>query len=281
MVKYSIGECFLGRTLVMDSGKTEIAITLDVGPRIISLKKKGGENIMFEDVDDAVNKDVSAIYGLGKKWHIYGGHRIWLSPEHDGTYYPDNDKVEYEKIENGAVFTPPVWKGVNVATKLSVKFLNAESLEIKMSVTNLADSVVPLSIWALTVMKCGAKVSIKLNTKDTGYLANRNLSLWSYSSITDSRLQLKDGEIIVESDVSATTPFKLGTFVEDAVIKYERGDTTFKKSVKGNPQGVYPDFYNNIETYTSNLIHEIETLSEIKNVGFSETLEHTEIWEIV
>ena len=48
-----IGSCFLGRTLELTNGKIIVGVTLDVGPRIIKLQKVGGENLMFEDVDDA------------------------------------------------------------------------------------------------------------------------------------------------------------------------------------------------------------------------------------
>ena len=63
MIKNSEGKCFIGKTLVMSSDKVEIQITLDVGPRIISLRYlPDGKNIFFEDINDLVNKDVSADY---------------------------------------------------------------------------------------------------------------------------------------------------------------------------------------------------------------------------
>ena len=90
-----IGSCFLGRTLELSNGKIVVGVTLDVGPRIIKLQKPDGENLMFEDVADNVNKDVSAVYGEGIKWHIYGGHRIWLYPASLETYYLHSAPVVY------------------------------------------------------------------------------------------------------------------------------------------------------------------------------------------
>ena len=116
MVKYEYTNCFLGKAVTLSDGKTELTVTLDVGPRIISLRtyleKQGrmSNNIMYEDVPDVVNKDCSSYYGEGKVWHIYGGHRLWLSPEDITTYYPDSYPVEFQPIDNGGIFTPRKWK---------------------------------------------------------------------------------------------------------------------------------------------------------------------------
>ncbi|NLL56057.1 MAG: hypothetical protein GX242_02465 [Clostridiales bacterium] len=87
---------FLGRVITLDNGNIEFSVSLDVGPRIISFKKLNGFNIMFQDKQDQINKDCSKVYGKGSMWHIYGGHRLWLSPENLSTYFPDNEPVCYE-----------------------------------------------------------------------------------------------------------------------------------------------------------------------------------------
>ena len=274
-----IGSCFLGRTLELSNGKIVVGVTLDVGPRIIKLQKPDGENLMFEDVADNVNKDVSAVYGEGKKWHIYGGHRIWLSPESLETYYPDNAPVVSELKPNGAVFTPPAWTERGVQPVLDLEFVPDGALEVRMRVKNISDVKQKLCVWGLTVMKCGGTLTLPLSTEDTGFLANRNLVLWHYTDIRDPRLTIANDRIILTGSTDAESPLKIGTYLNEIRAFYRYGDTLFTKECISKP-GEYPDFTCNFETYTSELIHECETLSAAEEVAPGEEIIHTEKWRL-
>ncbi len=274
-----IGSCFLGRTLELSNGKIVVGVTLDVGPRIIKLQKPDGENLMFEDVADNVNKDVSAVYGEGKKWHIYGGHRIWLSPESLETYYPDNAPVVSELKPNGAIFTPPAWTERGVQPVLDLEFAPDGALEVRMRVKNISDVKQKLCVWGLTVMKCGGTLTLPLSTEDTGFLANRNLVLWHYTDIRDPRLTIANDRIILTGSTDAESPLKIGTYLNEIRAFYRYGDTLFTKECISKP-GEYPDFTCNFETYTSELIHECETLSAAEEVAPGEEIIHTEKWRL-
>lgn len=274
-----IGSCFLGRTLELSNGKIVVGVTLDVGPRIIKLQKPDGENLMFEDVADNVNKDVSAVYGEGKKWHIYGGHRIWLSPESLETYYPDNAPVVSELKPNGAIFTPPAWTERGVQPVLDLEFAPDGALEVRMRIKNISDVKQKLCVWGLTVMKCGGTLTLPLSTEDTGFLANRNLVLWHYTDIRDPRLTIANDRIILTGSTDAESPLKIGTYLNEIRAFYRYGDTLFTKECISKP-GEYPDFTCNFETYTSELIHECETLSAAEEVAPGEEIIHTEKWRL-
>lgn len=274
-----IGSCFLGRTLELSNGKIVVGVTLDVGPRIIKLQKPDGENLMFEDVDDNVNKDVSAVYGEGKTWHIYGGHRIWLSPESLETYYPDNAPVVSELKPNGAVFTPPAWTERGVQPLLDLEFTSDGALEVRMRVKNISDVTKKLCVWGLTVMKCGGTLTLPLSTSDTGFLANRNLVLWHYTDIRDPRLTIANDRIVLTGSTEAESPLKIGTYLDEIRAFYRYGDTLFTKECISKP-GEYPDFTCNFETYTSEFIHECETLSRAEEVAPGEEIVHTEKWRL-
>lgn len=281
MIKYSEGKCFIGKTLVMSSDKVEIQITLDVGPRIISLRYlPDGKNIFFEDINDLVNKDVSADYGQGEMWHIYGGTRMWLSPEDETTYVPDNSPVKYEKIKNGAVFVPKKWPLHKVQTRLKIEFLDEEKIDVEMSATNLDSKVSPLCIWSLSVCKPGGVLVVPLSRENTGYLPNRNIVHWSYNDMLDRRYAVTDEAIFVASDARIKRALKLGTFLPNIIAQYMVEETVFIKEVKGDKKGHYPDFHCNFETYTNDLIHEVETLSPITLVEPGKTLVHKEKWTI-
>ena len=98
-----------GKCLSLSNDSMELYVTVNVGPRIVKCNLLGKDNLMFEDIDRVTHTDVSSVYGEGKSWYIYGGHRLWLSPESlPETYYPDNDRVVYSTCSTGAEFMPPV-----------------------------------------------------------------------------------------------------------------------------------------------------------------------------
>ena len=99
-----------GRCVRLTDGDVELVATLEIGPRVIRFGAVGGPNEFFEDVKDEVTRAEKAasfdIFGDEGYWHIYGGHRLWASPEEfPRTYYPDNEPVAYSKIENGVRLT--------------------------------------------------------------------------------------------------------------------------------------------------------------------------------
>ena len=67
----------------LSNGIVELTVLADVGPRVISYKFIGDEN-QFYEIDDQ-----AGLTG-GAQFRLYGGHRLWVSPEGPSTYYPDN-----------------------------------------------------------------------------------------------------------------------------------------------------------------------------------------------
>jgi hypothetical protein len=73
----------------------ELIVTSDVGPRIIRYGFIGKENVLCEKADQMGKTG-------GDEWRIYGGHRLWHSPEDKvRTYFPDNEAVDVKIIQNG------------------------------------------------------------------------------------------------------------------------------------------------------------------------------------
>ncbi|MBD9061208.1 MAG: hypothetical protein EGR45_04205, partial [Ruminococcaceae bacterium] len=73
-----------GKCVKLDNGTASIIVTVDVGPRIISYCLDGHENMLLEDVDREFKDDSPELreyFGEDKTWYIYGGHRLWSSPE--------------------------------------------------------------------------------------------------------------------------------------------------------------------------------------------------------
>ena len=273
-----------GKVLSLCAGGIKLSVTTDKGPRVIFYGKEGGENILFEDINDEVNKPEElmdpVLKGKGG-WHIYGGHRLWKSPEYMDTYYPDNAPVKTEILPNGAVFTAPVelTTGLEKSVKITMDEKGVATLEHKF-VNKGEKQTTPIAMWALTVMDGGAEAHLPLDTSDTAFLPNRNIVHWCYNKVDDRRLKISDDDIVIGFDKSVPHPLKVGTMNTLGYVFAFTKAGKFTIKLPAPDGGVYPDFSCNVESYTYNLFTEIETLSSLFTLKPGESRTHTEVWSL-
>jgi hypothetical protein len=62
------------------AGACEMVVGISAGPRILSLRRGTGPNLLYHDTTD---------FRVGD-WRLYGGHRFTVAPEGEETYEPDN-----------------------------------------------------------------------------------------------------------------------------------------------------------------------------------------------
>ena len=91
--------------LLLDNGDIELVVSVGLGPRVLSFKRKGGANF-FKNFDDQmanISQDT---------WQSYGGHRLWHAPEvWTRTYYPDVQPVKYTQAPPSMGF-PLEWVAI-------------------------------------------------------------------------------------------------------------------------------------------------------------------------
>jgi hypothetical protein len=260
----------------------EVFVTLDIGPRIIKCNLKDHENMMFEDVERNFSNDVSSLFGEGKTWYTYGGHRIWLSPESfPETYYPDNDKVIYSIVPGGAEFLPPVQDvtGIQITVKLEMAE-DAPKVKITHTITNKNAIPVKGSVWCLSVMASGGTALVPQPTEDTGLLPNRSLVMWPYARFSDSRFTICDKYLAVTQDTNATDAFKLGINNTSGYSAYINNGQALVKYIEYQKGAEYPDGGCSTEVYSNNLFEELESLSPLYDLKPEESMVHTETWTL-
>lgn len=134
------------------------------------------------------------------------------------------------------------------------------------------------------MLKAGGEMTFSLSKEETGFLPNRNIVWWPYSKTDDKRIRVDNYNIWANSDIREPNPCKIGAYNSNIVIKYtleENGKkAVFVKKALGEDGKNYPDFHCNFECYFNDKIHEIETLSCIKEVENDNELEHIGYWEI-
>lgn len=86
---------------------------------------------------------------------------------------------------------------------------------------------------------------------------------------------------MLRQDCNAKTNIKLGLCNTEGLAFYLRGDELLRKTVdKADRYGEYPDMVCSMETYTSQHMLEVETLSEVKNIEPNQLITHTEVWDL-
>ncbi|MDR3264189.1 MAG: hypothetical protein LBT30_07765 [Clostridiales bacterium] len=267
-----------GKCAELTDGRTKALITLDVGPRIIYYGTDE-RNVFFEDTDGLVTNGGEYFdknFKKGEAWHIYGGHRMWKSPEDDASYVPDNYPVEYAPFKDGAEFTQKLQPNTKLIFSMKVTMKDGGGLTVVHAVKNAGKYTANISVWSITVMKDGGTEIIPLNTADTGFLPNNFFAYWAYNDVNDKRLTALDGYLFLKQDPSAARPFKLGLLNKKGAAAYLTDGLLFVKKFGYINGAVYPDNNCNFETYTSNLILEIETLSPLFAVEPGTQVTHTE-----
>ncbi|MCL2095480.1 MAG: hypothetical protein FWH10_01090 [Oscillospiraceae bacterium] len=276
-----------GRCKIISNKFCEIYVTTDIGPRIIKANLTDKENLMFNDVDRTMREDVSSVFGEGKYWHIYGGHRLWVSPEDmPRTYYPDNEPVavSIDDINGRILFTPPVQKINNLQHSLEIEMSGDKpNIKVTHKIENTGEKEITGAIWALSVMTDGGIVVCPQPDEDTGLLGNRLLALWPYSKMTDSRVNFFDKYITVRQDGNISEKFKFGINNTKGWLAYYNHGQILKKIYEPNHSNnkTYPDGGMSTEVFANNLFVEAETLSELRTIKHGESITHTEIWELI
>lgn len=265
----------------LSNGEIEIVVTTDFGPRIVAYNFVGGENVL------GIHADAKVETALGV-WKPYGGHRLWIAPENmPNSYAPDNQAVEYfyDEQKNSIRLVQAVETVTRTRKELVIMLDEKGSGAcVRHKITNLDDREIEIAAWALTIMRGGGEVLIP-NEPFAPYsgetlLPVRNLTVWSYTDLSDSRWKFDREFIRLKVDGQKEQPQKIGVLNKSGWVKYQLEDVSFTKKFEYFENAVYPDMNSNTEIYCAGDFIEIETLSPVKKLAANSTVEHQEYWEL-
>ena len=272
-----------GKCLEISNGIVDLLVTLDIGPRIIRYGFCGKENMMYEDIDRITHnksEEVKDVYGDDAVWYLYGGHRLWISPEYAETYYPDNNPVSYEIHENEVFFSTEIQDVTGLQFTTTV-LLSEESSDVKVThfIENCSGESQKFAMWALTVLDRGGVELLPFNTEDTGLLPNRTFMVWPYTNLADHRVHFGDKFMTLKSD-NTERAFKLGMDLRKGTVAYVNKGHMFVKRFVHYDNSEYPDNGCSFETYTCATFLECETLAEYGPKPDGSMVSHTEYWSL-
>ena len=271
-----------GKVWRIANDTAEVLALAEVGPRILSYGFWGGENQLH------VFEEQAKLVGDGQ-YHSYAGHRLWVSPEVERTYYPDNFPVQAMRLADGVKFTAPVESappGTGLQKEFEVR-MEREGTQVTLlhRITNRGGSATEMAPWALTVMEGGGRAILPLpprHAMDKHHLLPQGtMALWSYTDMADARWKWGTSYVQLTTEVSPQARFReqmLGLFNPAGWVAYFRDGHLFVKRARVESGKTYPDFGCNCETYTEPGFLELETLGPLRILNPGETAEHVERW---
>jgi hypothetical protein len=261
--------------VLITNGLVDLIVTIDVGPRIIRYGFSGQENELSEI------KEEMGLTG-GNEWRMYGGHRLWHSPEaRHRTYEPDNVPVVWGKIHHGIKTSQETETRSGIKKEMEIT-LSPESSRVSIlhRLINKGPWPVELSAWSISAMAPGGKEVVPQACQDTGLLPNRLIALWPYTQMNDSRIQWGNRYIVVHHDDRIRHPVKFGIPNEQGWAAYFNRNHLFLKYYTHRTNVRYPDFGASFETYANDIMLEMETLSPLVVLEPEANLLHEEQWEL-
>jgi len=266
----------------LSNGSVELIVTGDVGPGILFYGFRNGENVLHEVDGDAGKTG-------GSEFRLYGGHRLWVSPEMDRTYYPDNAPVSVSQQGNATRFTaqredlPP---GTHLQKELEIELATAGShVQITHRIRNDDTHSTMLAPWSPTMMKAGGRAILPLPPRiamdKDHYLPVGVLGIWSFTDLADARWVLGTSYIQLRHLANPQGPFKEqmgGIYNSAGWGAYFRQGYLFVKRAAVISDARYPDFGCNFEIFTNPGFLELETLGPLAELQPGEVVEHVERW---
>ncbi len=266
----------------LSNGTVELIVLADVGPRIIFYGFCNGENELHE-----VDRDAGLSGGCD--FRLYGGHRLWVSPEVERTYFPDNVPVTVSQQGTVTRFTAPpedAALGTHLQKEMEIELAATGShVHVTHRISNHDRCPTQLAPWAPTMMKAGGRailpLSLRVAMDKDHYQPVGVFGLWSYTDFADPRWVLGTRFIQLRQ-----LPAHPGRFQEQmggisnssGWGAYYRNEHLFLKRAVVIHGAQYPDFGCNFEVFTNADFLELETLGPMIELQPGEAVEHVEHW---
>jgi len=262
----------------LHNDQIELMITTAVGSRVIHL------GFIGEDNEFAVYPDMLGATG-GEEWRIYGGHRLWHSPEDPvRTYWPDNDPVRVEPHDGFVRVIQPQEGNTGVVKEMDIALHPTEAqVRVTHRLINHNLWAVTLAPWALSVMAPGGVGVIPLPPRGTHpemLAPSSNLTLWPYTDMSDPRWTWGEKFILLRQEPGNNKPQKIGAFVPDGWVAYARRGHLFIKQFPVAKRAAYPDLNSTVEMFTNADMLEAETLGPLTTLEPGAAVTHVERWTL-
>jgi hypothetical protein len=245
----------------------KMIVATDFGPRIMHLSINDHSNILFRDSEGK--------YRNGN-WQIYGGHRLWLSPENLRNLTPNNEKCEIDIKENS--FTvKKLDKKTQFEKAITITEKNNHFM-VTHTIINKSEYLQSGALWALTCLKPAGTIFIPWATP--GSFKMSKIIYWNEwigqtTNVNSAQFSRNNDYFFININGEMS---KVGSAAYDGYVGITTDTYTFIKKFNRQATNDYPDDNCAVECYTCEDFVELETLSP--NMAFLPGIcySHTEKW---
>jgi hypothetical protein len=254
-------------------GEVELTVVVSVGPRILSLRFRDGENLFHADGVDLRVGD----------WRLYGGHRFTTAPESPASYMPDNAPCRAIEEHGGLlIVSPAAPDGLERAMRIAGAS-DGRGFELTHALRNTTCQGWTGALWAITGLAAAGRVVVpwgcgnnRWRTQMVRYLVQAGTP---YANATSRQWQPAADHFAIEP---AAERGKIGLYSDRGWLALLRPDGTFVKHCPVvAPENACTDGGCNAEVYVGADYVELETLSPLTTLGPGEVLEHVERWYVL
>ena len=260
--------------VALENASLSLLVTQSVGPRILSLRYKGGENL-FAELPDFVS-----VRPDGQLFHFRGGHRLWHAPEAmPRTYALDDDPVEITPAEGGLLVRQKADAETGIEKSLHITLVGDQPrVVVRHTLTNRGPWPIECAPWTITQLRTGGVAILPQSRNQTEVLPNRSLALWPYTDLASPQVTWGNRTLLVRAEM--TGPFKVGFPNPRGWLAYWLDGTLFVKHAAFDASAAYYDFGSSSECYCNDKFLELETLAPIHRLEPGGSAEHVETWDL-
>ena len=264
------------KALRLATDQLEAIVTLDVGPRVISLAAPGRKNVFAEFPEQMGVKQ-------GKEWLSFGGHRLWHAPEvFPRTYETDFDPVPYEVAGGTLQLRPKTEPGTGLRKEIDIR-LEGNQVHLVHRLVNESVWDVEVAAWCLSVMAPGGTLYVPQEPyfpHPDVLTPARPLVLWPFTNMADPRFTWGE-KLIQMREPGGVTKQKFGLSNTLGWAAYHVAGDLFLKTFPRIAGATYPDMGCNCEFFTMPGFLEVETLGPLFRLAPGKALVHEENWKLV
>lgn len=264
-----------GKILWLTDGKTEVAAALDFGIRIVHLSCAGMENLFYQQPEDLSDGCCTK-----EGWRLYGGHRLWLAPEDERAYHPDNDPVRWTRDERGVLLEQEPDPLLGVRKSIQITFAADGGVCLRHVLTNVSDRPLEAASWGINTVDGGGTASVAFaGTSPGDYAPQRVVSLWADTDLHDPQLHFTK-DWLTARHLRLEESCKIGLYSRQGKAVLENKGQRLELSFDAAPLSQYPDHGCNFELYLNPFFMELETLGVRRLLQPGQSAAHWEIWHL-
>jgi hypothetical protein len=245
-------------------GPAELIVVTSIGPRILSLRLAGGENLLYEDYTG---------FKVGA-WRLYGGHRLATAPESEASYTPDNQcclaSIEGGRLLIAQQLDDGLQRGLEIGPEP-----DCAGFRLRHLLRNAGSAPWHGAAWAITCA-CPGRVVLPNSGGKPRFWTHPSEP---YAEASSPQWRAAEDHFVVEPNGEKG---KMGLASQSGWLALVRPDATF--IIRGPallPGAVYPDGGCNVEVYTCSGYLELETLGPLTTLLPGQELCHSECWQVL